>query len=346
MKTRLAAVVGLFLLSACATLPTPVTVIATGETGVATADARDRPGNPTLWKGGMTRRDPGVAQDGFLASTTSGGALVIHDFQGAELQRVSGPPLHDIDVSAVPLPASYAVIVAGTETVRGRARIGLYRLDPGERETVRRWGQIDTDMAAPRGFCMRQVDGVLIAVAMDRRGEVRQFEISEGANGEAVSREMRRYRLDRAGEGCAIDPLSRSIYFSHARAGFWRSTVAPSADATPVRLVDASARRLPRSRGAVYLTSNRNRYLASLDQDHAAFSVWRLERDSLVWAGRFEVREHADGRTVRSLAGLDAYGGELGPFPDGVVVVQDQANDGTPNLKFINWTEVSRALGL
>lgn len=346
MKIRLAMAACLFGLSACTTLPKPVTVIATGETSVATSGARDVPGNPALWKGGMTRQDPGLAQDGFLAGATSTGALVIHDFQGAVLQRISGPPLRDIDVSAVPLSASYAVVIGGAEAMRGRARIGLYRLDPGEGQAVRRWGQIDTDLTAPRGFCMRQVYGVLIAVIIDRRGEVRQFEISEGENGEAVAREMRRYRLDRAGEDCAIDPVSRSIYFSHAQAGFWRSTVTPTADAPPVRLVDASARRLPRSRGAVYLTSNRNRYLASLDQDHAAFSIWRLDQDSLVWAGRFEVRERVDGRAARSLAGLDAYGGELGPFPDGVVVVQDQANDGAPNLKFINWSEVSRALGL
>lgn len=346
MKIRLTVIACALALSACAALPKPVTVIADGETGVETTAPRVTPGNPTLWKGGMTRRDPGLAQDGFLATTTSDGALVIHDLQGVVLQRVSGPPMQDIDVSAVPLSDSYAVVVAGTEAVRGRARVALYRLNPGQGEAVRRWGQIDTDLSAPRGFCMRQVTGVLIAVVIDRRGQVRQFEISEGANGEATVRETRRYRLDRAGQGCAIDPISSLIYFTHARGGFWRSTVDTRVDATPVRLTDVSPRRLPRSRGAVYLTSNRNRYLASLDEDRTAFSVWRLEQDTLVWAGRFEVREQAEGQVVRSLAGLDAYGGELGPYPDGVVVVQDQANDGAPNLKFIHWSEVSRALGL
>jgi 3-phytase len=345
MNLRVARLALLFGLSACSSLPRPVTVIADKETGVETPRARETPGNPTLWKGGMTRRDPGLAQDGFLASTTSVGALIIHGLDGAVLQRVDGPRLQDIDVSAVPLADSYAVIVGGTETVRGRARIGLYRLDPGEGEAVRRWGQIDTDLSAPRGFCMRQVDGVLIAVAIDRRGEVRQFEISEGQGGESVAVERRRYRLAGAGEGCAIDPVSRLVYFSHARSGFWRSTVG-TRETAPTRLMDASTRTLPRSRGVVYLTSSRNRYLASLDQDHAAFSVWRLNQDELNWVGRFEVRERADARAVRSLAGLDAYGGELGAFPDGLVVVQDQANDGAPNLKFINWLEVARALGL
>lgn len=343
MKTRLAVVLCLTALSACAALPRPVTVLATGESEAGAA--RSAPGNPTLWKGGVTRRDPGLAQDGFLASTTAREALVIHDFQGRVLQRLAGPPLQDIDVSVVPLPASYAVVVGGTERVRGRARIGVYRLDPGEGEAVRRWGQIDTDLSAPRGFCMRQVDGALIAVAIDRRGEVRQFDISAGPGDEAVARETRRYRVSDAGEGCAIDPVSARVYFSHARSGFWRSTVALSRDATPVRLADAEDRRAPRSRGVVFLTHARDGYLISLDQGQAAFSVWRLERDAARWQGRFEVRERPGGRTVRSLAGLDAYGGELGPFPDGVLVVQDQANDGAPNLKFIRWADVREALG-
>ena len=33
-------------------------------------------------------------------------------------------------------------------------------------------------------------------------------------------------------------------------------------------------------------------------------------------------------------------------FRGGLVVVQDEANDGAPNLKYIDWTAVKDALGL
>lgn len=45
--------------------------------------------------------------------------------------------------------------------------------------------------------------------------------------------------------------------------------------------------------------------------------------------------------------GLDALGGPVGPFPEGLVVVQDDINDvGTQNFKYIDWRDIKRALGL
>ena len=49
---------------------------------------------------------------------------------------------------------------------------------------------------------------------------------------------------------------------------------------------------------------------------------------------------------VRSLGGIDALGGGMESFRGGLVVVQDEANDGAPNLKYIDWTAVKDALGL
>ncbi len=333
-------------LSACASLPPPVIVQATGETRAAPSSPPESLGNPTLWRGGMGRDETGLAQDGFLVATARTHALIIHDFNGAELQRLPGARLADIDVSVAPLEGSYAVVIGGTEQVRRRTRIALYRLDRGEGQLVRRWGEIETDLAQPAGFCMRQVMGVLRAAVIDQRGEVRQLEISEGRDGEPVVRETRRYRIADTGEGCAIDPVSGQIFFSHKTEGFWAASVSPTAAIAPVRLVDAAPRGLPRSLGVAFLSQSRNRYLISLDQDHAAFSVWRLTGDGVDWVGRVEVREQPDGRAVRNRIGLDAFAGDVGPFSEGLVVVQDQADDGSPNLKLVDWGEVRRALGL
>lgn len=108
---------------------------------------------------------------------------------------------------------------------------------------------------------------------------------------------------------------------------------------------DATPRRLPRSLGVSFLNSGFDEYLVSLDEDRRAFSIWQVTGDVLQWLGRVEVREQADGRAVRNRGGVDAYGGSFGDLPEGVVVVQDQANDGAPNLKYVGWSEVRRALG-
>ena len=331
-------------LSSCTTLPTPVTVIANGETAAPTSSAGTA-GDPTLWTGGRGSAS-GLAQTGFLASTSRREAIVIHDLEGVVAQRVPGAPLSSIDIAALPLTDNYTILIGGTERSGGRTRIALYRMEPHGDQPARRWGEIPTDLSAPRGFCMRQVSGVLRVVVIDRRGEARQMELEEGPDGQAVSRETRRYRVSDAAEGCAIDPNNAQVYFGHARQGFWRYSLAPSGDAVPTRLVATANERLPRSRGFAFLTRLRNRFLVSLDEDSAAFSVWRLQGAELTWLGRVEVREQVGGRAVRNVAGLDAYGGSFGSYEDGVVVVQDQTNDGAPNLKLIRWSDVEAALGL
>lgn len=332
-------------LSACTSLPAPVTVIANGETAVATARPRTAANDPALWSGGPGLAS-GVAQSGFVAATSRDEALIIHDLDGAVVQRVPGARLANIDVAAMPLANSYAILIGGSERSRGQTRIALYRMDLDNGQTVRRWAEIATDLSEPRGFCMRQISGVLRAVVIDRRGEARQLELSEGPDGTLVSQETRRYRVSEPSEGCAINPTNAVVYFSHARDGFWRYSLAPTGEAAPARLTATSTQRLPRSRGLAFLTRFADNILVSLDEDSAAFSVWRIQRDELTWLGRVEVREHAGGRAVRNVAGVDAYGGSFGPYSDGVVVVQDQANDGAPNLKLISWSDVWTALGL
>lgn len=333
-------------LAACSSLPRPVPVTAVRETIASVSAPRESLGAPSLWTGGSSDlSETGLVKDGFLANTAQPSGLILHDFTGGELQRVRGARLTDIDVSAVPAAESYAVVIGGTEEGR-TTRVVLYRLDRGPEQQPLAWGGIDTDLAEPAGFCMRRVMGVLRAVVFDRRGEVRHLQITEGPGGEPVIHETRRYRLSGIGEGCAIDPFSGLVFFTRDRGGFWRTSVSPTADGSPVLLVDRGSPRLPRSREVSYLSQGPDHYLVSLHPDSATFSVWRLADDGLDWIGRVEVRERSGARATRGLTGLEAYFGALGPYPHGVVIVQDQEPDGTARLKFLDWGEVRGALGL
>lgn len=343
MKTLLATILGSLLLASCASLPPPATVISNFETA-APAGREGRVSSPAIWSGGLVN-EPGLARTGFIATATRSESLIIHDLQGAILQRLPGAPLSDLDVAALSLEDSYAVVVGGPRRVSGRTSIALFRLDRGEHQMVRPWGDIGTDLADPAGFCMRQWRGALQAVVVDRRGEARQFTVTEGSSGEPVLTGTRRFRIAGAGQGCAIDPGGR-IFFSHARQGFWAYPLDPAVSPTPVRMIAAAPRNVPRSTGVSFLNHDFAGYLTSLDQDGAGFSVWRVQRQDLAWVGRFRVLDGPGGRPVRSLGGIDAYGDGLGAFNDGLVVVQDEANDGSPNLKFVGWSDVKLALGL
>ena len=342
MNSRIAIFVWSLSLAACASLPAPVTVISTSETA-ASARRGETPGSPAIWVG-RGSPEPGLVGSGFVASTSRADGLILRDLQGSVLQRVTGAHLADLDVAAMPLEEGYSVILGGPERISGRTRLVLFRLDRGSDQTVRRWAEIATDLVEPAGFCMRQSRGVVHAVAIDRRGEARQFTVAEGPAGEPSLKESRRFRISQSGQGCAIEPGDRYVYFSHAREGFWRYRLDPSANAEPTWLRASAPHALPRSTGVSFLTDRDGRYLTTLDQDRVAFSVWRLGSRDVTWLGHFEVREQPDGRAVRTVAGMDAYGADLGPFPNGIVVVQDQANADSPNLKYIDWAAVRRAL--
>lgn len=344
MKKRIGMIVWGLSLASCASLPPPVPVISSSETPLPAA-RNETPGNPAIWAGGLRRHESGLAAAGFVAATARGDSLLVHDLLGTLQQRVAGPPLTDLDVVGLPLDDSFSVVLGGPERTAGRTRIVLFRLDRGPDQTVRRWAEIATDLSAPAGFCMRQSNGIVQAVVIDRRGETRQFTVGAGPDGDAMVAETRRFRVSRAGRGCAIEPGRGYVYFSHAREGFWRYRLDPSANEAAVQLRATAPHALPRSLGLAFLTGGSAGYLTSLDQDRAAFSVWGLGGADLTWLGRFEVREQPGGRAVRALSGVDAYGAELGSFSNGLVVVQDEANDGSPNLKYVDWAEVKRALG-
>ncbi|MDI6625131.1 MAG: phytase [Brevundimonas sp.] len=342
MKTLLP-ILGALLVTSCASLPPPAIVVATHETASPT-DQGGRVGSPAIWSGGLVN-EPGLVRSGFIASAARGDSLVIHDLEGRVIQRVAGAPVTDLDVAVLPLADSYALVVAAARRRSGQTSLVLFRLDRGADQEVRPWGEVATDLSRPAGLCMRQVRGVLTAVILDGRGQVLQFAVEEAPSGAPALRETRRFRVPNAGPGCAIDPGGR-LFVSHRRRGFWSIPLDPSASPIPVHLVPGTPRNVPRSIGVAFLNDRQGPYLTSLDHDRKGFSVWRLERAGLNWAGRFSVLDGPGGPAVRSPGGIDALGGGMGSFPGGLVVVQDEANDGAPNLKYIDWTAVKEALGL
>jgi 3-phytase len=342
MRSVFAVVVMAVTLTACASLPKPVIVLSGAETQGGTP----REGvteSPAIWTGWMRRGEASPTNISFTVSTSRAGGLLVTDLDGAVTERIAGPRLGDIDTTALPSDNGVTVLV-GASGRSGRGMGLFFYKRSFDRDTaLHYWGEVRTDQSEPRAFCMRQVSGVLKVVAADRRGDARVYHVTERADGVIESEETQRLRVDGIGHGCAIDPISGLVYFSLARGGFARASISGLGE--PVILKDATPRRLPRSLGVSFLNSGVANYLVSLDEDRRAFSVWHVTGNLLQWQGRVEVREQADGRAVRNRGGVDAYGGSFGDFPDGVVVVQDQANDGSPNLKYVGWAEVRSALG-
>ena len=334
---------GLFLAS-CASLPPAAPVIAREE-AAAPPISNSRLGQITSWWGDG-RAPTALVNAGFVAVAPGTGGLDVRDFSGTTEQRLPAGVLSDIDVAALALENSYTVVVGGTERSSRRTRIVLFRLDSSDDQPMRRWGEIETDLSEPRGFCMRQIDPGVSVVVFDRRGEARHLTITEGPDGGLVSRELQRFRINRPGAGCAIVTGENHLYVGHARRGFWRYSLNPQVTSPPQLMGQSGPRSIPRSVSVSVLSTLPHSYLASLDHNRAAISLWRIERDDLRWLGRVEVRDGPAGPLVRSLGSLDAYGGELEGFPGGVVVVHGRVGGAPPALKFVDWSAALNALGV
>lgn len=181
MRSVFAVVVMAVTLTACASLPKPVTVLSGAETqgGTAREGVTD---SPAIWTGWMRRGDASPTNISFTVSTSSAGGLLVTDLDGAVTERIAGPRLGDIDATALPSDNGFTVLV-GASGRSGRGMGLFFYKRSFDRDTaLRYWGEVRTDQSEPRAFCMRQVSGVLKVVAADRRGDARVYHVTEGAD--------------------------------------------------------------------------------------------------------------------------------------------------------------------
>jgi len=97
---------------------------------------------------------------------------------------------------------------------------------------------------------------------------------------------------------------------------------------------------------SIYYGEDGEGYLIASSQGDSTFPVWRIDGAEPQYKGRFVVVDGTvDG--VTGTDGLAALGGPVGPFPEGLVVIQDDVNDtGTQNFKYVDWRDIRAALGL
>lgn len=342
------------LLGACASVDVPgpgAVVHATLETpsvGTANADAAD---DPAIWASPRPVTIAGVRTPGFVAGTDKKAGLYVYGFDGAVLQFLPAGLLNNVDVvDGLGVNGRPQVLLGASDRTPGRMGASLYLFDPAATaadNAVRPWGLIPSDLEEPYGFCFGRRDGQVHAVLIGKDGQVRQLVISADAAGAPVGREVRRFAVGSISEGCAIDEAGDALYIGQEPVGVWRYGLEPASGDARIQIGAVDGDRLTADvEGVTVLEDGGKRYLIVSSQGDYAFAVWRIDGSAPAYAGRFAV--HAGERTdaVTGTDGVDALGGSVGPFPEGVVVVQDDVNDGAQNFKYIDWRDIRAALGL
>ena len=362
LARSLSACAALALLAACATHEVdyqgegaglvgpgaPVTaVLETPSVGTAGQDAAD---DPAVWASANPVTIMGRQTPGFVAGTDKKSGLYIYGFDGQILQFLPEGLLNNVDVvEGLSVGGRPQVVLGASDRTPGKTGISLYTFDPAGtgQNGVRYWGAVATDVVEPYGFCFARRGAEVHAILVGHEGELRQFVLGVDAAGRPTARLVRTAEIGTISEGCAADEATDALYINEENVGLWRYGLNPASGAART-LIQPIAKDIlvADAEGLTTITDASGRYLIASSQGDSTFPVWRIDGAAPEYKGRFKIVDGSvDG--VTGTDGLAAASGQVGPFPDGLVVIQDDVNDiGTQNFKYVDWRDVQRALGL
>jgi 3-phytase len=327
------------------------TVHAVLETPSVGAPGQDAADDPAVWASTTPVMVEGKSTQGFVAGTDKKSGLYIYGLDGAILQFLPEGLLNNVDVvEGLMVEGRRQLVLGASDRTPGKVGVTLYLFDPAGTgaNAVRPWGNIATDVVEPYGFCFARRGEAIDAILVGHEGEVRQFALTAGPDGKPLSRELRRFELGSISEGCAADPATNALYLNQENVGLWRYGLDPASGATRTLVQPiAPGVLIADAEGLTTIADGEKRYLIASSQGDSTFPIWRIDGPAPVYVGRIVVRDGVvDG--VTGTDGVAALGGPVGDrFPEGLVVVQDDVNEGgTQNFKYIDWRDVRTALGL
>ncbi len=341
-------VAGSIFLSGCAATTTApriasaptVEVPAAGETVSVATQLQDAADDPAIWAraDGRPFTFGGKETPGIILGTDKKAGLYVFGLDGQSLQFLPEGLLNNVD-----LRTTGEGFVAGASD-RGRMGVALYRFD-GSADRLVPAGFIKSDVVEPYGFCMGNIGGQLIAVLIAKDGNVRVYGLVE-QGGSYTGSEVRRFSVATQSEGCVVDDASGTLYLGEEARGVWSIPLDPAKGERTLLAGVGDGRLIADVEGMTLLRDGADTYLIVSSQGDSAFAIWSLGGAAPAYAGRFRVAAAGGVDAVSGTDGLDAWSGAIGRFPNGLVVTQDDQNEGgAQNFKLIDWMAVRSAIG-
>ncbi len=326
-------------LGACASAPEILpfqvqTVAASGETDPMTGFG-DRADDPAIWV------SDSPDQNSLILGTNKDEGLHVYDLSGSELQFLDVGQLNNVDVRA-------RVAVASNDEVGALSWFNITRNEPG---AVIHIGDTPIEKTEPYGVCLGRDDQGMIAAVTFKDGTVELWRAHMGRDMPITASLERSAKLPSQLEGCVFDDSQGLLFIGEEAFGIW-SLAYRDVDAEP-QVVD----RIADGNGLVEDTEGLSLWWAP-DGGYIIASAQAADRyvvyDRLpphAPRGIFSVGPSVDGRVdgVTHTDGLDVVSAGLPSYPQGLLVVQDDANPTSEvdqNFKLVDWQTVAQALGL
>ncbi len=321
-------------------------VVAAAETvavGTANADAAD---DPAIWV------DPSNPSRVVIFGTDKKAGLYSYRLDGTVLQNLDGGEPNNVDLrDGFMVQGRRQVLVAASDRSPERFGITLFLMDPTTLQT-RYWGLVPVDLAEPYGLCVGKRGDEFIVVINGTDGQVRQVGISIAADGSPAGVVQKRYAVGSQTEGCVVDDETGHVYIGEEARGIWRYSVDPADGARRISIAQAPSPALvPDVEGLAMLKQNGETWLFASSQGDSAFAIWRVDGQP-TYRGRFSVVSGGSIDAVTGTDGIAALAGPVGPYAQGLIVVQDDVDEvpGSPgnyqNFKLVDWAAIKAALGL
>lgn len=323
--------------------PVPVA----GETVAVATTRADAADDPEIW---VDPRDPSRV---VIFGTDKQAGLYTYGLDGRVLGFIPDGRLNNVDLrDGFSTPQGARVLIAASD--RGRRGIALYLMNP-DSLALAPWGVAPLDLAEPYGLCVGRRGEAFIVVTNGTDGQVRQTRVFARPDGSIGAEEERRFAVGSQTEGCVIDDRSGVLYLGEEAKGVWRYALDPATGSARTLLAAAPSGMLkPDVEGMTLLRDGPETFLIVSSQGDSAFAVWRVDGPDAVYKGRWSGVAAKGVDAITGTDGVAAAGGQVGPFPRGLVVAQDDVDaDGEAgsaarlrqNFKLVDWRDIRTALG-
>jgi 3-phytase len=234
-------------------------------------------------------------------------------------------------------------------------QIDFFKVNPGTRR-LEPAGSIDpADGLVPYGSCMyhSSVSGKHYYFVNAKSGVVQQWELRDGGSGagQVVGDLVRSFTVGTQPEGCVADDFLGHVYVGEEAVGIWKFGAEPGAGAarTQVDHTGPDGHLVADVEGlAIYYAGADRGYLLASSQGNSTIAVYTREGGN-AFVGSFRVEANGTIDGVTGTDGLEVTSfGMSGAFPNGLLAVHDNANDGgsASNIKYVLWDPIAGALGL
>ena len=296
--------------------------------------------------------DPAIFRIGgkiYIAGSNKIGGIHLYDIDGRQLRYYEIGLINNVDTRYIINDNDTILILGGsnrTDNSLSLIIMGKNNVFSPDDEVY----HIPSDLKSIYGFCMysSKESGLSYAFANCKSGQVQQWLIDFGPEGNPIGKEIRKMSVDSQPEGMVADDSTGLLYIGEEWAGVHIFNAEPDAGNESEFIEQSSSSNANISYDieglAIYRKDTGGGYLVLSSQGNFSYAVFDLETNEYLTS--FKINDGAEVDGVEETDGLDIYDGYVSEqFPEGILVVQDGFNyDGktkrTQNFKIIDWRKI------